>query len=257
MNVEDVRKLSVSTELSLNYVVKDLEISKILKILESKIKNIILKGGTGINRVYISKNNRRFSEDIVFDIYSTKAINDIKKEIYSLLIKQLKGYDVQKPRIMNNTIRFDVYFAGLQKDKIKLEFHVVSEQIFKKPSLKIIDYGFVPFSSSLYPIYSKEELIVQKLCAFINRIDGKDAYDLYYLFNEEYDQESLKKTISKYNTKNKTNLIKETIKKINLLLEDKKQLKYLENSINHYIPKSKRQLFFGLLNCLKDFLEKI
>lgn len=256
MDIEEIRRLSVDKELSLNYIIKDLEISKILKTLESKLPNIILKGGTGINRVYISKNNRRFSEDVDFDIYSIKSINVVKKELFTLLLKELKEYTVEKLRIMNKTIRFDVFFKGIQKDKIKLEFHLINDKI-KKHDLKIIEYGFVPFSSALYPIYSKEELIIQKLIAFNNRTDGKDSYDLYYLFNENYLKEVLKKQIKKYNLENKTDLLKTTVKKIELLLKDEKQQRYLENSINHYIPKSKRQLFFGLLNCLKDFIEKI
>ncbi len=69
--VKEIRKKALETGLSINYIMKDIELSKIFKKLEGKIENIILKGGTALNRVYFSE-NKRFSEDIDFDIYTIK-----------------------------------------------------------------------------------------------------------------------------------------------------------------------------------------
>lgn len=242
LELKEIRKLALDNELSINYILKDLEISKIFKILDSKLKNTVLKGGTGINRVYLKKENRRFSEDIDFDIYSKEDINIVKEKLHQILKEQLKEYIVEKPRIMNETIRFDVYYTGIQKDKIKLEFKL-NKGIIKNTTQKIVDYGFVPSSSAIYTTYDLEELINQKLLAFVNRTDGKDAYDLYYLLQLEHNKQKIKKE-----------LINKSKEKILFLLSDKKQIRYLENSINHYISKSKRQSFVGLLQELLNLI---
>jgi len=235
MELKEIRRLALDNELSINYILKDLEISKIFKLLENKLENTILKGGTGINRVYFKKENRRFSEDIDFDVYSKEDINIVKEKLYLQLKKLLPEYIVEKPRIMNETIRFDVYFTRIQKDKIKLEFKFNPGEI-KNTNQKIVDFGFVPSTASIYDIYTLEELINQKLLAFVNRTDGKDAYDLYYLLQLDYNKQKINKgQLLKAKNKTKTQL------------SDKKQLRFLENSINHYIPKSKRQAFVGLL----------
>ncbi len=235
MELKEIRKLALDNELSINYILKDLEISKIFKLLEDKLENTVLKGGTGLNRVYLKKENRRFSEDIDFDIYSKENINVVKEKLYLKLKEILKEYNVEKPRIMNETIRFDVYYTGIQKDKIKLEFKI-NEGLIKNTNQKLVDFGFVPAIASIYLTYTLEELINQKLLAFVNRTDGKDAYDLYYLLQLDYNKQKIDKGLL-LKAKNKTKA----------LISDKKQLRYLENSINHYIPKSKRQAFVGLL----------
>lgn len=242
MELKEIRKLALDYELSINYILKDLEISKIFKILETKLDNVVLKGGTGINRVYFKKENRRFSEDIDFDIYCKDNINIVKEKLYLILKNLLNEYTVEKPRLMNETIRFDVYYTGIQKDKIKLEFKL-NKGILKNTNQKIVDFGFVPATASIYVIYDLEELINQKLLAFVNRTDGKDAYDLYYLLQLEFIKQKINKE-----------LLTESKEKLKKIKVDKKQIRYLENSINHYIPKSKRQAFIGLLTELERLL---
>jgi len=186
---------------------------------------------------------RRFSEDIDFDFYSNESLSIIKEKLYKKIKEILKEYDVKKPRMMNQTMRFDIYYTGIQKDKIILEFRIISKKTPKTTS-KIVDFSFIPFTASIYPIYSLEELINQKLLAFVNRTDGKDAYDLYYLLQLDYKSQDIKK-----------DLIIRSKEKINYLLLDKKQIKYLENSINYYIPRSKRLSLDSLLNELLNFLK--
>ena len=67
MDIQELRRLSAKTELSLNFIAKDLMLSKALLGLQNKnsmskgdvdngnVNNddIILKGGTAINRMYL------------------------------------------------------------------------------------------------------------------------------------------------------------------------------------------------------------
>lgn len=249
MDIENIRKIKLNNGLSINYVLKDKEISKILKILENKIENVILKGGTGINRVYFNENNRRFSEDINFDIISKLDINELKENLYLKIKKELskQKYIVHKPRLMKKTIRYDIEYINKigKKDKIRLEFRT-KEKVNRNYSKKIVEFGFVPYSSSMYNVYNISELINQKLFAFINRSEGKDIYDLFYLLDLKFN----------YNKINKK-LINKSILKTKQIIKDNKLIKYITNSTNYYIRKELRNDFEIYLKELLRKLEEI
>ncbi|MDD3178183.1 MAG: nucleotidyl transferase AbiEii/AbiGii toxin family protein [Candidatus ainarchaeum sp.] len=222
MDIKLIRKICLDTGLSTNYIIKDKEISKIFKLLENKFDNIILKGGTSLNRVYFNK-FKRFSEDIDFDIFSKKEINILKEDIYLILKKYLKSYIVNKPRIMNKTIRFDIQYINEinQKDKIMLEFRLNNKDM---PDInkKIIYPGFVDFDISYFNVYSLEELFYQKIKAFINRDEGKDIYDIYVILKD-----------NNFPIKDKSIVIN----KLNNIINDDYKIKLYNNSTNHYILK--------------------
>lgn len=237
MEIKEIRQIALKTGLSINYIIKDKEISKIFKILEDKIKNIVLKGETAINRVYLNE-EKRFSEDIDFDIFTNKDINIIKEEVYLILKKELNQYIVEKPRIMNKTIRYVNEFN--QKDKIKIEYRVDNTKE-KKVDKKIINYGFVPHPSSLYPVYSIEDILDQKINAFLNRDEGKNIFNIYFIL-----------ITKKIKVKNK----QEVIKKLNIILKDPLKIKYYNNSTNYFISKKNRLDFDFLCKELLETLKK-
>lgn len=221
--IKEIRKKALDTGLSINYIMKDQELSKIFKLLENKIENIILKGGTALNRVYF-KEGKRFSEDIDFDLFTKKDINLVKEDIYKILQKELKGYILNKPRIMNETIRYDVQYINKfnQKDKIRLEFKVNYKKL-PKADLKIINPGEIDKIVSLYKVYSLEELFKQKINAFLNRDEGKDIYDIYNILNIQ-----------------KQKLDEKVVLKLNKIINDPLKIKYYNNSTNHFIFKKNR-----------------
>src|SRR3989338_3678233 len=179
MELDELRRISAKEEVSLNFIAKDEMISKALLQLQGN-EEIILKGGTAINRVYLK--NKRFSEDIDFDLLFKGNVKEavIKtKEI----VKKINGFDVARPRIMKNTVRYDLFYINPlnHKDKIRLEFSVIKEA--KNYSKKIVNYGFVPYESALLNVYDIEMLISHKVECILNRIEGKDFFDLYYLMD--------------------------------------------------------------------------
>jgi predicted nucleotidyltransferase component of viral defense system len=225
MDIKEIRKKSLETGLSINYIMKDKEISNIFKKLEGKINNLILKGGTALNRVYFL-DGKRFSEDLDFDIFTFKDINTIKEEIYQILKIELKEYILNKPRIMNQTIRYDVQYINEfnQKDKIKLEFKLNKKKM-PLADIKIINQGFSLQNPSLYKVYSLNELLDQKINAFLNRDEGKDIYDIYQILL----------TDKKLKINNK-----EVFLKLEKLISDDSKIKYYNNSTNHFIIKKNR-----------------
>ena len=238
MEIEELRRLAAKEELSLNYAAKDEMISKALADLQG-FDDIILKGGTATNRVYLK--NKRFSEDIDFDLVFKKTIKQALSRTKEIISK-LKEFDIAKPRIMNKTIRYDLFYTNplSHKDKIRVEFRIVKKA--SNYSKKIINFGFVPYSSSLLNAYDAEELIKHKTDCIMSRIEGKDFFDLYYLVDLPHKPvKSLKEKKEKI------------IGRISL---EEKEIKSAANIINHYIPRSKRPIWSIFLEDLKKKIKK-
>ncbi|MDP1694265.1 MAG: nucleotidyl transferase AbiEii/AbiGii toxin family protein, partial [Candidatus Woesearchaeota archaeon] len=123
MELDEVRRIAAKEELSLNMVAKDKVISEVLLQLQNN-DDIVLKGGTAINRVYLK--NKRFSEDIDCDLIFK---GEIKAAITRTneIMNAVKGLAIARPRIMKKIIRYDLaYINPLQnQDKIRVEFKVL------------------------------------------------------------------------------------------------------------------------------------
>ena len=235
MEIEELRRISAKEELSLNYIAKDEMISKVLVSLQG-FDDIILKGGTAINRVYLK--NKRFSEDIDFDLVdgTLKQALPRTKEI----ISRLKGFDIAKPRVMKDTIRYDLFYTNpLQhKDRIMLEFRIIKKgQNFTK---KIVNFGFVPYDSALLNVYDIEAIIFHKINCIMTRTEGKDFFDLHYLMELPHKPVELLKEEKE-----------KVMERINL-----EEVKSAANIINHYIPKNKRPNWIMFLEELKAKIKK-
>ena len=143
---------------------------------------------------------------------------------------------------MNETIRYDLFYINPlgNKDKIRLEFRVVKKA--SDYSKKIVNFGFVPYSSSLLNVYNIEEMIAHKIDCILNRREGKDSFDLFYLIEQKHKPVRLLKEKRE-----------DIIRKISI---GEKEVKSIANIINHYIPKNKRPRWDMFLNKLKEKVEK-
>ncbi len=233
-----MRRIAAKEELSLNMVAKDEVISEVLLKLQNN-NDIILKGGTAINRVYIK--NKRFSEDIDCDLIFK---GEIKAAITRTneIMGNIKGLTIARPRIMKGTIRYDLtYINPLQnQDKIRVEFKVLSEA--SNYSKRIVYVGFVPSDPALMNVYDVEEIIRQKIDCIMHRMEGKDFFDVYYLLDIPH------APIKELKEKKK-----EIIKRI--LLEEK-QIKIVANIANHYIPRGRRPEWDSFLEEVRQKIEK-
>lgn len=234
LNLKELRRLSAEQELSLNYIAKDLMISKCLLELQD-FKNIVFKGGTALNRVYLKKIGKmRFSEDIDLDYNTIKEPKQVINKINNILQNKLNSFNIARPRIMNKTIRFDLsYINPLQhKDKIKIEFRI--KKINEKHSKKIVNFGFVAHDSALLNIYEKEVFIKHKINCILSRKEGKDIYDLYYLLEDN------------------TDISKRTAQRLLKSLDlNKAEIKQIANSTNHYLQRNLRPNWEEFINELK------
>jgi len=238
MDLNELRRISAKEELSLNFTAKDERISSILAGLQG-IEGIILKGGTAINRVYLK--NKRFSEDIDFDLTSEGSAREVLPNTDSI-VKKLEGFRTAKPRIIRDTIRYDLYYTNPlgHQDRIMLEFKPA-----KKPqahSKRIVNFGFVPYEAALLEVYDIEALIIQKVDCIMNRTEGKDFYDMYHLLELPH---------------RRLNELKEKKEKILERMNlDEKQVKAIANAMNHYLPRSQRPNWTLFLEELREEIRR-
>ncbi len=239
MDIEELRRLAAKEGLSLNYIAKDEMISKILLSLQ-EFDDIILKGGTAINRVYLK--NKRFSEDLDFDLLFKEAGSTALSRANEI-INRIGSFDIGRPRRMKDTIRYDISYLNPlnHKDKIRLEFNPIKRA--GNYGKKIVNFGFVPYDSSMLNVYDIEELIRHKVDCIKDRMEGKDFFDLYYLL--EYPHRPLK--ISKDDAKT-------ILQRIDAA---EKQIKSIVNVINHYIPKDRRPSWDIFLEEIKEKIKSI
>lgn len=238
MEIDELRRISAKEELSLNFIAKDEMISKALLGLQG-FDDIILKGGTAINRVYLK--NKRFSEDIDFDIIFKATPREALPRTKEIISK-LRGFTISQPRLMRETIRYDLFYINPlnHKDKIRVEFRITKKA--SGYSKKVVNYGFVPCEAALLNVYDIEELIPQKIKCAMTRTEGKDLLDLYYL--TELPHKHIKELKEKK---------REILRRI---ATEEKQTKTIANTINHYIPRNKRPNWSRFLEELKEKIRK-
>ena len=234
MDITELRRLAAKFELSLNYVAKDAMISRILFNLQN-FDDIILKGGTAINRVYL--NNKRFSEDIDIDLVFD---GDVKEAISltNKIVNKITHFEIVGPRIMKETIRYDLFFINPleHKDKIMLEFRVVNKA--REFDKKIVNFGFVPYNSALLQVYNIEKMIQNKIDCILNRQEGKDIFDIYYLLDQDHKKIKLS--------------IKQKEELIDRLSFDKSEVKIMANILNHYISRKERPNWLLFIEEVKE-----
>ncbi|MBD3203178.1 hypothetical protein GF327_02710 [Candidatus Woesearchaeota archaeon] len=254
-----LRRTALIKGLSLNYISKEDKISNLLSQL-SKIlgDNFIMKGGTAINRVYLLKTGyNRFSEDIDIDFILDKD-NKKKIKLCNEYIQKIQGFDIDKPRLMNETLKFDCYYINEldHKDKVQVEFYLKLKKLLFKSQKVLVKSKYIETNPCIFNIYSFENLIAMKFITLYTRNEGKDIFDLYYSLKSDFDFKKVKFSIQKLKKfyEIKENIFDSIIKKLKLL---KTNYKTIQNSTNHYIPKDLRPDWKMLITGLLFEIEKL
>ena len=152
----------------------------LVETLYKVFDDAVLHGGTAIWRCY--KGNR-FSEDV--DFYIKKDIDKIDK-FYSLL--KNKGLALKKKKINENGI-----YSTLEFNRIIVRFEAFFKSV--KGSLKEYEKA----DGNLITIYTltPEELVKEKVDAYLNRLKIRDIYDIFFLLRNIENISFIKKELEK------------------------------------------------------------
>ena len=160
----------------------------------------VLHGGTSIWRCY---NGNRFSEDV--DVYISKDIDKISSFFTSLT---KKGFTIEKKKITKNSI-----FSVLLLDRTTVRF----EAVFKKVDGSLKEYETVDGNFITVYTLEPEELISEKVDAYLKRLKVRDLYDIFFLLRHVKNKDEVKTKIKRL-LKNFKNPIDESELKV-LILE--------------------------------------
>ena len=136
----------------------------VVEELYKTFNNAVLHGGTAIWRCY---QGNRFSEDI--DVYIQKENEKINQFFENL---QKKGFVILKKKVGENSL-----YSSLQLDRTLVRF----EALFKKIKGSLKEY--TTSEGTLITVYTltPEELIKEKVDAYLKRKKIRDLYDIFFL----------------------------------------------------------------------------
>jgi len=161
----------------------------LLKFLSSI--DMVLKGGTGIRKVYIGE--YRFSDDLDFTLLSEISGRKLKVMVKSSVEMVMEESGIS----FNDDIRFkenengfemNVYFQVMQRGnnitKIKIDItKLENEKLLLPINTKAIIHPYSDALESKVRIYSLEEIMAEKMRSLFERTRPRDLYDVWYLWN--------------------------------------------------------------------------
>lgn len=253
MDVDMLRYISANTGLGLNYISKDEKISYLLaQMWEIFGEKLALKGGTALNRVYLSKIGvSRFSEDIDLDYHGTESLHD-KIDYMNKRMKGIRDFEVKRARVMHRTLRFDCYYVNElgSRDRVMAEIYLSMPPYLTRVNA-LVKSPFVDSHPTIFSVYSLEDLLARKMVALYNRTEGKDIYDIFYILRWGYNMKNFEKILYMLQRfyRIKGNFFVDLIGRLN---DAEKNAKYIGNSTNHFIPQHLRPNWKELIITLKE-----
>jgi len=188
---------------------KDYHLTRILNAINEHLsRDIIFKGGTLLNKVYL--NYHRLSEDLDFSYRSgtdlktrsqrSKAITPIREKMpFFLSFLGLKS-DAPEGKGFNNSTQylFNILFSSViasREEVIKLEISLRQPPLLPPVTVAVKHFYQDPFSGKdLFPqgsvlALSLEESVAEKLKASISRLTPaiRDYYDLWHFIKTGFD----------------------------------------------------------------------
>ena len=251
VELREARKIAAASGLGLQYVLKEARMFDIwgrlsALVMSEKVRSkaiIVSKGGTALNKIYLL-GVQRFSEDLDFDAFFKgsptrgRKIEFLQSELMTALAKH---YDVHKPRMMREIVRFTCSFLNEMgmKDSIFVEFNLqapkVGRIVVKEAHSQL--WG----TAVRVPVYVFEALVAKKLKTFYGRETGKDLYDICRSLEGKSDIE-MRRIVSTLRRVLKAEGIKysDFVWGVSRALEDEELISRVHASSNPYIPRTLR-----------------
>ncbi len=154
----------------------------IMEELYKVFNKSVLHGGTAVWRCY---GGNRFSEDI--DVYIPKD----KKKL-DVLFENFKkrGFIINKRKIGENSL-----YSSLELDRVIVRFEALFKNYFSKSLLK--DYETCEGNFVAVYTLSPENLIKEKIEAYLKREKIRDLYDIFFLLKYVDDKKKISNELKK------------------------------------------------------------
>lgn len=187
----------------------------IVEALYTIFNSAVMHGGTAIWRCY---QGNRFSEDI--DVYLPKNEEQLNRFFEKL---QQRGFRVEKKKIGAHSLYSQL---TLNRTSVRLE------ALWKKVEGILKEYETVEGNSiSIYTL-SSEQLIQEKVSAYLNRRKIRDLYDIFILLREVREPQKIEKELQQLVTNFEKPVDESELKVLvleGLVPTTEKMLEYIKN----------------------------
>lgn len=210
-------------------------------------QKIFFKGGTAIHFIYKSA---RFSEDLDFTVEETEEkFTSFIKEFFES-IKKEEPMEFKERKTITGKRYLLTYSPTVVIFKvfINLDFSFREKILLKSKSIITTDFPVI-FRSYLYHP-EKNELLAEKIRAFLTRNEGRDIYDIWYLLSKkgEIDDKIILEKLRYYKINSFDK--KDILKKLNLF--NKKD--FILN-LRPFVSIDERDKLGDFFDYLRDYLE--
>lgn len=189
----EIQKIARTAGVRDQQIEKDYVLSWILQgvaMHEKLAKTIVFKGGTVLKKVYFK--DYRFSEDLDFtlldDTISNQQIFEYFKEVFEYVKEEANipleiiDDDEHEDGGINFYISYVGPLGGIGANKrVKVDISK-SETLQFNPEIKEVIIPYSDEREHRLLCYSLEEILIEKLRSIIQRMQARDFYDIWYLF---------------------------------------------------------------------------
>lgn len=202
---------------------------------EKESERIYFKGGTCLHFLYLSP---RFSEDLDFSTgLSKKTLQNLLPRVIKNIQKEIPGTDLVFVYSDKKSLRYKIKYQGREfkyPQTVRIDFSF--EKPVLKPSISRIESKIPVSFFSLILHLREEEILAEKIRAFLTRAKGRDVYDLWYLLEKRVLLE--KKVLNK------------KLEVVNLSFDEKEFLKKIKKypskrlrlNLARFLPKHHRKI---------------
>jgi uncharacterized protein len=193
INQAEISKLAHKLGLGDKTIEKDYILTWVLIALaDLPLRNaLVFKGGTAIKKIYIP--DYRFSEDLDFTLIdksiSNMILQDTLEHISDYLKKQANisvAFFKTEEHMGGNTTIYINYAGPLQaiitSRSLKIDFSRDEDLVLPVPERRILStYSDSKQNIATIPVYSLEEILIEKLRSLLTRTEPRDLFDIHYL----------------------------------------------------------------------------
>lgn len=216
---------------------------------ERQAEKIYFKGGTCLHFLYSSP---RFSEDLDFSTrVSAKTIHQLLKAVIKNMDKEAPGLKIKFLWQGKKALRYQLHWQGAELKfplNIRLDF-AFEKVVFSHNVGRInIKMPIASFSFVLYLI--EEEILAEKIRAFLTRAKGRDIFDLWYLLDRDIklDRVALKKKLEEVGLSFNKKRLLEKIKRY--------PAEKIRRDLTKFLPRAHRKILPLLKQKIVERIEK-
>jgi uncharacterized protein len=147
---------------------------------------LAFKGGTVLKKAYFE--DYRFSEDLDFTVVAeitNDALLALMAGVFERILEEanIPLQIVDQGEHISGSIHFQIAYTGPLGGKGKqIKVDITCGEAMQYPTVWLpIFLGYSDLQDFKLQCYSLEEVIVEKMCAVIGRMQPRDLYDLWYL----------------------------------------------------------------------------